>query len=162
MIEFILVVIGIVVIVYTFFNFSSLLILKNPKNNEITYNRYPEFEWSGSSDSYTITVSKNSNFENPIVNTTINISYYKINKKLDFGDYYWKVTENKNSNQRYRKFTIQSLIAIEYDEQGDIRNAGNTKISTKENIFATGAAILDVNQVLKRRLIGNITFEQNE
>ena len=160
-IEVVLLVITIIVILFSYLNFSNLLLIKKPKSNEITYDRYPEFLWKGESDLYGFILSKNPDYTNPLINITLNFSYYHISEKLEFGDYYWKITDKKNSYEKSSKFTVQSLVAVKLDDKGTLQNAGNTKISSVESILATGAAILEINQELSGN-IKNATFEQSE
>ena len=141
-VEFVLIVITIIVILFSYLNFSNLLLIKKPKNNEIIYDRYPEFLWKGKSDLYDFILSKNPDYRNPLINITLNFSYYPVSEKLEFGDYYWKITDKKNSYEKSSKFTVQSLVAVKLDDKGTLQNAGNTKISSVESTLATGAAIL--------------------
>lgn len=160
-IETILITVFILITVYYFISYSSFIILKNPKNEAVIYDRYPELLWKGNSDFYIVLLDDNINFDTPIVNVSVNSTNYKVNRRLEFGEYYFKIIDTKNNYEKLSKFTLQSLIAIELDD--GIKNVGNTRIRAVDNILVTGAAVLEINQVLNKKLVnGTINFIQDE
>lgn len=160
-IETILIVSFIFISLYYFVNYSSFIILKNPKNEAVIYDRFPEIIWKGTSNYYNLIIDNNKDFETPLINTTVNITDYKVNRRLDFGTYYLKIIDPKNNKEKTTSFTVQSLVALELDN--GIKNVGNTKISVVNSILVTGAAVLEINQVLNKKLMNEtLIFEQDE
>jgi hypothetical protein len=163
MIETILIVSFILLFSYIYFENSELLTIQNPIDGAVIFDRYPEIDWNGNSNLYTLLITKDVYFSSPIINITQNSSYFKINNQLDFGDYYIKVIDNTNHKYRLSKFTVSSYVAVVVDKNGDIINDGNAKIIASDYMSTTGSVILDINQVLSNKLINqSLEFAQNE
>ncbi|MEN1784458.1 MAG: Ig-like domain-containing protein [Bacteroidota bacterium] len=88
--------------------------LSSPANNASNVSKTPTLSWTAASNasSYTLVISKNSNFSNPVVNqANIPGTDYSATTVLDDNTkYYWKVTAfnavgNKNANGNGRSFT---------------------------------------------------------
>lgn len=149
--------------IYIYINNFELLNVENPTNGAVVLDRYPEINWKGNSNSYTILISKNIEFNPLIINKTQKSTYLKINHKLEFGDYYLKIIDDDNNKYQIIKFTIDSYVAISLDKEGNVINEGNSDIKVSNTISNTGFMILNINQMLNKKLITNNTeFLQNE
>ncbi len=146
--------ISIFILLLSFVKFNSDIILISPK--EIVTERNTEFRWSGSYNNYNLIVE---NENNPLVNVTVNDNYYRLENKLPFGVYYWYIIA-KEKKSEIGKFELMSVVAIKQDN--GILNEGNSRIKADyEENEITGAAILGVNELLKKNLT-KLEVEQDE
>ncbi len=142
------------ILLLSFAKFNSDLILVSPK--DVVTQRQPEFRWSGSYDNYNLIVE---NENNPLVNVTINENYYRVENQLPFGVYYWYIVAEEKKSEIV-KFELRSIVAIKQDN--GILNEGNSRVRVDyEENGITGAAILDVNSLLKKN-ITKARIEQDE
>ena len=120
-------------------------------------NQYPLFSWTGNFDQFHLLVDDNNQFENPLINVTLEENSFR-SKQLDSGKYYWKVVgfkENRKVETGIIKFILDSVVSFSLD--GDtLINTGNVKsrLSTP-----TGFVVLNPNQRIKTE-DENYTLEQ--
>ncbi|HLC56584.1 MAG TPA: hypothetical protein VJJ23_05085 [Candidatus Nanoarchaeia archaeon] len=146
--------ISLFILLLGFINFNSNLVLVSPK--DVVTQRQPEFSWSGSYDNYNLIVE---NENNPLVNVTVDENYYRLENQLPFGVYYWYVIAEEKKSETVR-FELRSIVAIKQDN--GILNEGNSRVKVDyEEDGITGAAILDVNSLLKKN-ITKARIEQDE
>ena len=144
----------------------NAVVLIYPNNNEVIYNRNPEFKWVGRYDLYKFYLSSDENFTNLIISEEIYNTNYKISDNLYFGDYYWKVIavqNNRKISSSVNKLRIESLVATEINES--LKNVGNTAVDVEildKGGKVTGEAILDINEEMNAENNSLYKVRQNE
>ena len=116
-----------------------------PYDDMVTADRTPSFEWSGWPAGYTVLIDDDKEFLTPFTfETTGNV--LSIEKDIDFGDYWWKVTGDGFETEP-KKFTIVSAVDLSRPEISVIKNSGNTALLVHGSGI-TGALTLGVNETL--------------
>ena len=156
--------IGILIILVTILiSFSNNnLIQLFPENNSIITDRQPTFKWIGKANK--LIIDDNDEFVSTVIENVEGNSY-RINNKLNFTTYYWKLLGNKNSS--VSQFRIDSVVALELKNQSNlynITNVGNTDLDVEvvgENRFLgkiTGSFILRLNETQQFNVKNKIVF----
>src|SRR3989344_4073188 len=146
-----------IIIIFLFLVISIIYLINSvvliyPNNNEIVYDRTPEFTWAGRYDFYMFYLSTDKNFANLIISDKVYETSYVLTEDLYFGDYYWKVVSIDNEREissNVNKLRVESVVATEINET--LKNVGNTLVDVEvldKTGTITGAAVLDVNQEL--------------
>lgn len=120
---------------------NNNLIQLFPENNSVLTDRQPTFEWLGKADK--IIIDDNDEFVSPIIENVEGNSY-RINNKLSFTIYYWKLLGNKNSS--VWQFRTDSVVALELKNQSNLYNITNV-----------GTTDLDVEIVEEDKSLSKIT-----
>ena len=108
---------------------NNNLIQLFPENNSVITDRHPTFKWIGRADK--LIIDDNDEFVSPVIENVEGNSF-RINNKLDFTKYYWKLLGNKNSS--VWQFRIDSVVALELKNQSnlyDITNVGTTDLDVE-------------------------------
>tara|TARA_Y100000310_G_C20485178_1_gene716541 strand:+ start:150 stop:629 length:480 start_codon:yes stop_codon:yes gene_type:complete len=135
---------GLIVLIAISLNNDLTLIY--PEHNSIIQNRNPTFRWTGHANE--IIIDNNHNFNSPIIENVVGNSH-KINNKLNFETYYWRL--NGNTNSPTFQFSIDSFVALN-SKNKNVTNVGNTdldiEIHEKQKGFwkITGNVILLENE----------------
>ena len=136
--------IGILIILLFAILFSysnNNLIQLFPENNSVLTDRQPTFKWIGKADK--LIIDDNDEFVSPIIENVKGNSY-RINNKLNFTTYYWKLLGSKDSS--VWQFRIDSIVALELENQSNLYNVTNV-----------GNTDLDVEIVEENRSLSKIT-----
>jgi hypothetical protein len=120
-----------------------------PKNGSAITDTNPLFKWEG--DAEKILIDDNIEFVSPILEA-VDGNEHKLNKNLEFSDYYWKLIGKKNST--LSTFSVQSIVAMKYigNQSSSLQNIGNTDLNveisekTGQNWILTGFVVLEQNQ----------------
>ncbi|MDD5332018.1 MAG: hypothetical protein PHE43_04355 [Candidatus Nanoarchaeia archaeon] len=141
---------------------------KTPKNNEVIFDRKPEFRWIGIPMTYTILIDNNPEFTSPIKKQVYCCEYIP-EENLPFENLYWKVKGVFPSI--ITQFRIESEIALKLKQEQEnytVTNDGNSKLnvsieqSSKNKISVTGQAILDLDESLTLNKNTRVKAEQYE
>ena len=120
---------------------NNNLIQLYPENNSILTDNQPTFKWVGKADK--LIIDDNDEFTSPVIENVEDNSY-RINNKLNFIKYYWKLSGNKNSS--VWQFRIDSVVALELKNQSNLYNITNV-----------GTTDLDVEVIEEERSLRKIT-----
>lgn len=145
--------IGILIILLFIISFSysnNNLIQLFPENNSIITDRQPTFKWIGKADK--LIIDDNDEFVSPTVESVEGNSH-RINNKLNFTAYYWKLLGSENSS--VWQFRIDSVVALELENQSNLYNIANigttdldVEITEEDRSLSkiTGSFILRLNE----------------
>ena len=75
----VLILIAVVLFFYIGFNINTIRLIEP---NNVIDDRSPEFKWYGNKDSYRLLVDNNADFENSLVDVSVEESSYQINREL--------------------------------------------------------------------------------
>ena len=159
----VLILIAVVLFFYIGFNINTIRLIEP---NNVIDDRSPEFKWYGNKDSYRLLVDNNADFENSLVDVSVEESFYQINRELDIGTYYWKVIADDLESVT-GMFVVESLVSVKLDES-KLENTGNVPINVtiKEKIgdswSIVGAAVLDVRESLDREFENETLYEAEQ
>ena len=159
----VLILIAVVLFFYIGFNINTIRLIEP---NNVIDDRSPEFKWYGNKDSYRLLVDNNADFENSLVDVSVEESFYQINRELDIGTYYWKVIADDLESVT-GMFVVESFVSVKLEED-KLQNVGNVpiNITIKEKIGGSwsivGAAVLDVREVLEREDNNETLYEAEQ
>ena len=120
---------------------NNNLIQLYPENNSILTDRQPTFKWVGEANK--LIIDDNDEFVSPIIEN-VEDNLYRINNKLNFTTYYWKLIGSKDSY--VWQFRIDSVVALELKNQSNLYN-----------IINVGTTDLDVEVIEEERSLRKIT-----
>ncbi|MDD5177722.1 MAG: hypothetical protein PHT54_00340 [Candidatus Nanoarchaeia archaeon] len=140
-----------------------------PKTQDkITYERKPEFKWTGIPMTYTILIDNNPEFTSPIKKQVPCCSYVP-EENLPLEKIYWKVVGLFSS--KTSDFDIESKVSLKLEQEEEnyiVTNDGNSKLnvsieeSLKNKISITGQAVLDMDESLTLKKDTRVKAEQYE